>query len=69
MKNKRQYALKLHEPELGSNIIEMQVGTSEKKFKNFKSRINFYWESKENVDDFIKTLRKYSKIAFKDSSL
>lgn len=73
----KQPLIQLISPIPGSNSIEMKVGTinkvnwkasGEDKFKSFKSRVNFYFESKENVEDFIKTLRKYSKIAFKKES-
>lgn len=55
--------IRLSEPSKGSNEIELVVGTGNG-FKDFKPRFKFYFETKENVDDFIETLKKFSKIAF-----
>lgn len=62
---KKQRTIVLHEPEERSNQIELVCGMCEEKFKHFKPRFKFYFESKENVDDFIDTLKRFSEIAFK----
>lgn len=55
----------------GSNYIDMRIGTAEKSksvFESFKTRMNFRFDNKEALDDFIDTLQEYSEIAFMEES-